>query len=225
MDLPGHPRLKDEFKKNVKGADAVVFVVDIVGLVRTAGSVAEYAHPSYHMWTELTSRQLPPILSALANLANQTGRIPRLLILAHKTDLLVRPTPPAGTSPPDIPAQTRQVAIDRLKSILTREMDRLKAARTAGVGGRIEGMSKVSSGGRGWFGKLFASAEVEGEVEEDEGLVWGGKGPFRWEDIDGVEIEWASSALGMVNMAGAGAAKDGEQGNGLDELRTFLWDL
>jgi signal recognition particle receptor subunit beta len=41
VDLPGHPRLKDEFKKNVKEADAVVFVVDIVGLVRTAGTVAE----------------------------------------------------------------------------------------------------------------------------------------------------------------------------------------
>ena len=41
VDLPGHPRLKDQFKKNVKGADAVVFVVDIVGLVRTAGTVAE----------------------------------------------------------------------------------------------------------------------------------------------------------------------------------------
>jgi signal recognition particle receptor subunit beta len=173
------------------------------------------------------SRQLPPILSALAHLANQTGRTPRLLILAHKTDLLIRPTPPSTTSPPDIPAQTRQVAVERLKSILTREMDRLKAARAAGVGGRIEGMSKVSSGGRGWFGRLLASAEVEGEVEEDEGLVWGGKGPFRWEDIDGVEIEWASSALGMVNMANgaSGALKEGEQGNGLDKLRNFLWDL
>lgn len=41
VDLPGHPRLKDEFKKHVKEADAVVFVVDIVGLVRTAGTVAE----------------------------------------------------------------------------------------------------------------------------------------------------------------------------------------
>ena len=175
--------------------------------------------------SKLMGRQLPPILSALANLANQTGRTPRLLILAHKTDLLVRPTPPSTTSPPNIPAQTRQVAVERLKSILSREMDRLKAARAAGVGGRIEGMSRVSSGGRGWFGKLFASAEVEGEVEEDEGLVWGGKGPFKWEDVDGVEIEWASSALGMVNMGSAGALREGEQGNGLDELRNFLWDL
>jgi signal recognition particle receptor subunit beta len=102
-------------------------------------------------------------------------------------------------------------------------MDRLKSARAAGVGGRIEGMSKVATTGRGWFGKLFAGAEVEGEVEEDEGLVWGGKGPFRWEDVDGVEVDWGCSALGMVNMVSA--AKEAEQGNGLDELRNFLWDL
>lgn len=41
VDLPGHPRLKDEMKKYVKTADAVVFVVDIVGLVRNAGVIAE----------------------------------------------------------------------------------------------------------------------------------------------------------------------------------------
>jgi signal recognition particle receptor subunit beta len=41
VDLPGHPRLKDEMKKYIKTADAVIFVVDIVGLVRNAGVIAE----------------------------------------------------------------------------------------------------------------------------------------------------------------------------------------
>lgn len=41
VDLPGHPRLRDEFKKYVREASAVVFVVDVVGIVRNAGSVAE----------------------------------------------------------------------------------------------------------------------------------------------------------------------------------------
>jgi signal recognition particle receptor subunit beta len=86
-------------------------------------------------------------------------------------------------------------------------------------------MSKVASSGRGWFGKLFASAEVEGEVEEDEGLVWRGKGPFRWEDVDGVEVEWGCSSLGPVNMASSAKAGDQGTGNGLDDLRYFLWDL
>lgn len=41
VDLPGHPRLKDEFKKYVDDASAVIFVVDIVALVRNAGPIAE----------------------------------------------------------------------------------------------------------------------------------------------------------------------------------------
>lgn len=85
-------------------------------------------------------------------------------------------------------------------------------------------MSKVTSGSGGWFGKLFSSSgEVEGEVEEDETLVWGGKGGFKWEDVDGVEVDWGCSALGMVSLVKEDKA--GEQGNGLDEVRNFLWDL
>jgi signal recognition particle receptor subunit beta len=41
VDLPGHPRLKDEFKKYVKDAQAVIFMIDVVGVVRNAGIVAE----------------------------------------------------------------------------------------------------------------------------------------------------------------------------------------
>ena len=41
VDLPGHPRLKDEGLKQVKDGVAVVFVVDIVGVVRNAGAIAE----------------------------------------------------------------------------------------------------------------------------------------------------------------------------------------
>jgi signal recognition particle receptor subunit beta len=86
-------------------------------------------------------------------------------------------------------------------------------------------MSKVTSSSGGWFGKLFSSSttEVEGEVEEDEGLVWGGKGSFRWEDVDGVEVDWGCSALGMVSVGKE--VKEVQQGNGLDEVRSFLWDL
>lgn len=58
----------------------------------------------------------------------------------------------------------------------------------------------------------------EGEVEEDEGLVWGGKGPFKWEDVEGVEIEWGVSALGGVKAVG-------EEGEGLGEVRDWLRDV
>ena len=45
VDMPGHPRLRDEVKKRIPEADAVVFVVDIVGLVRNAATIAEWVLP------------------------------------------------------------------------------------------------------------------------------------------------------------------------------------
>ncbi|WWD15760.1 hypothetical protein CI109_100182 [Kwoniella shandongensis] len=219
VDLPGHPRLRDEVKKYVNEASAVVFVVDIQGIVRNASGVAE---------------QLPPVLTALTNLSLRlppSAPQPKLLLLAHKTDLLVRPSPPTTQSPPEIPSTTLVTSTDRLKSLLTREMDRLKSAR-GGSGGKIEGMGKVAGSTSGsWFSRLFGGgssggvsvSEGEGEGEEDEALVWGGKGAFRWEDVEGIDIEWAASGLGAVR--GEKEKGDVEEGNGLDEVRRFLWEL
>ncbi|TYJ54753.1 hypothetical protein B9479_004601 [Cryptococcus floricola] len=211
VDLPGHPRLRDEVKKYEAEAAAVVFVVDIQGVIRNGSGVAE---------------QLPPILASLASLSTHlppSAPPPKLLILAHKSDLLIRPAPTTSLSPPDIPETSLKTATDRLKSILTREMDRLKSTR-ASTGGRIEGMSRVAGSSTGFFARIFGSgggasgAEGEGE-EDDESLVWGGKGPFRWEDVEGVEVEWAASGLGVPKEG------DVEEGNGLDELKAFLWDI
>ncbi|ORY25713.1 signal recognition particle receptor beta subunit-domain-containing protein [Naematelia encephala] len=220
IDVPGHPRLKDEFGKYAAEAWGVVFVVDVVGLVRNAGSVAE---------------QLPPILTTLSNLSLRTSQPLKLLILANKTDLLIRPTPPSSPSPPNIPSPTLSTAHERLKSILTREMDRLKAARGAGgVGGRIEGIGKVAGTGSGGFWtRLFGgsassgSAAVEGEGDvEDEALIWGGKGAWRWEDVEGVEVEWAASGLGMVSVGKEkDKVEDDEEGDGLDELKRFIFTI
>lgn len=177
-------------------------------------------------------RDLPPLLTTLANLTRHSFAVPpKVLILAHKTDLLIRPTPPASPFPPNLPSTIRSTARERLKSILTREMDRLKSARGGGgVGGRIEGMGKVAgSGEKNWLSKMFggvqsvATTETDGDGEDDEVLIWGGKGPFRWEDIEGVEVEWAVSALGMVNVSqDVAGAKKPEKGDGLDELKSFL---
>lgn len=41
VDLAGHARLRDQVTQRIGSADAVVFVVDVVGLVRNAASVAE----------------------------------------------------------------------------------------------------------------------------------------------------------------------------------------
>ena len=114
-------------------------------------------------------------------------------------------------------------------------MDRLKTARGAGgVGGRIEGMGRVAgSSGGSWFARLFGVSrarseenEGEGEGDGDEGLIWGGKGPFRWEDVEGVEVEWGVSGLGMVSTGKPAVGDgDGEQGDGLSELEAFLRGL
>lgn len=41
VDVPGHARLRDQVCKLLPDSTAVVFVVDIVSLVRNASSVAE----------------------------------------------------------------------------------------------------------------------------------------------------------------------------------------
>ena len=170
------------------------------------------------------SRLLPPLLTTLASRATQTNTPVRLLLLASKADLLIRPSPTSTC--PSLPAATRQTAIDRIQSILTREMDRLKQTR-ASTGGRIEGISSVASTSKSWtrflgLGGASKAIEGEGEVEEDEGLVWGGKGGFRWEDIEGVEIAWGAAALGPAKKP---VNETEEVGEGLKELREWIWDI
>ena len=41
VDLPGHPRLRDEAQKHMENVSSVIFVVDIVAVVRNANTVAE----------------------------------------------------------------------------------------------------------------------------------------------------------------------------------------
>ncbi|KAL1411214.1 hypothetical protein Q8F55_002165 [Vanrija albida] len=213
VDLAGHARLREEVSKHINDADAAVFVVDIVALVRNAAAVAE---------------ELPALLSALAGASNRRGlssEPARLLILAHKTDLLAKSSTTA--SPPDLTSQARTTALERVRSILTREMDRLKASRgSGGVGGRIEGMGRVASGGKSFWARLFGSAaaeEPDAGNEDDEALVWGSAGAFRWEDVEGVEVSFGTSGVGAAKAVGAGSVADA--GNGLDELNDFLWDL
>ncbi|KAK6902740.1 signal recognition particle receptor subunit beta [Kwoniella mangroviensis CBS 8886] len=207
IDLPGHPRLKDELKKYVKEASAVVFVVDIQALVRNSAAVAE---------------DLAPILVTLSNQSITAQSEPtKVLVLAHKSDVLTR------SSSNEIPESSITTARERVKSILTREMDRLKATRTkSGAGGKIESMGKVAgTSSSGFFAKLFGGGTsgvgLEGEDEgEDESLIWGGKGGFSWDDVEGVEITFGASGLGPV-----GAKKEEKEGNGLNEVKSFIWDV
>lgn len=158
------------------------------------------------------SRELPPILTSLASAASSrpfNSDPTRLLILGHKADLLRSD-------------KALETARERAKSILTREMERLKTARGAGgVGGRIQGMSKVQTR-QGFWARLFGSSKAEAEAEdgEDEGLIWGGQGPWSWDDIEGVEVVWGASGLGETKPIG----EEGAEGD-LGEVKDFLWEL
>jgi hypothetical protein len=91
-----------------------------------------------------TYRELPAVLTRLAasSLSSSSAPIPRLLILAHKSDLLSRSATNEKSSTSTLDEKTKTTAIERTKLILTREMDRLKSARGT-TSGRIEGISQV----------------------------------------------------------------------------------
>ena len=87
-------------------------------------------------------------------------------------------------------------------------------------------MSSVPSSSSSFWTRLFGGsrAVLEGTGEEDdEALVWGNSGGFKWEDIEGVEVEWGSTALGAIKK---GNEVGGEEkvGDGMDDIRRFIWE-
>ena len=43
VDVPGHPRIRGQFKEHILDARAIIFVVDASNVSRNASAVAEYA--------------------------------------------------------------------------------------------------------------------------------------------------------------------------------------
>ncbi|KAI9570478.1 P-loop containing nucleoside triphosphate hydrolase protein [Boletus coccyginus] len=109
IDVPGHPRIRDQFREHLQDAKAIAFVVDCSTVSRNGSIVAEHLHYVLHAITSL-----PP-----------TVPTPTLLILAHKKDLLK-----VGAS--SNPAS--DVAITRVRTILERELEKRRASQTGGVG-------------------------------------------------------------------------------------------
>jgi len=146
VDIPGHPRVRDQFQEHLPDAKAVIFVVDASTVSRNGAVVAEHLHHILHAFTSLPPSQAPP----------------SLVILAHKTDLLK-----ASSSSTTSSTQ----AISRVKTILERELEKRRVSQAGGVG--VEGlgaegdgsdMGGLECGGSG--GGTFLFAEWEGgEVE------------------------------------------------------------
>jgi len=119
IDVPGHPRIRDQFREHLKEAKAVAFVVDCSTISRNGSVVAEHLHVVLHAITSL-----PPTQSR-----------PTLLILAHKIDLLK-----VGASS----NSTSDVAITRVRTILERELEKRRVSQSGVVG--VESLGEEGEG-------------------------------------------------------------------------------
>ncbi|KAH7889414.1 signal recognition particle receptor beta subunit-domain-containing protein [Phlebopus sp. FC_14] len=142
VDVPGHPRLRDQFREYLGEAKAIAFVVDASTISRNGSTVAEHLHHVLHAITSL-----PP-----------TQPTPALLILAHKIDLLKMGASSSSAS---------EVAVARVRTILERELEKRRATQSGGVG--VESLGAEGEGSEmggldcsGAAGGAFKFTEWEG---------------------------------------------------------------
>ncbi|KAF8077587.1 P-loop containing nucleoside triphosphate hydrolase protein [Lyophyllum atratum] len=169
VDIPGHPRIRDQFREYLDDAKAIAFVVDASTVSRNAAMIAEHLHNILH-----TITSLPP---------SQT--LPSLVILAHKRDLLN-----AGSQGN---AAADSLAVNRVKTVLERELEKRRASQTGGVG--VEGLGE------------------EGEKSEMGGLDCSGPagGGFEFAEWEGGEISFIGTSA-KVQKATADPEKIGDDG-------------
>lgn len=129
IDIPGHPRIRDQFQEHLVNARAVAFVVDASTISRNGSTVAEHLHHVLHAITSLPPSHL----------------VPALLILANKCDRMK--TASSSGSPTD-------VAISRVRTILERELEKRREAQSSGMG--VEGLG--AEGERSDMGGLDCSS-------------------------------------------------------------------
>lgn len=164
VDVPGHPRVRDQFQEYLPDAKAVVFVVDANTVSRNGAAAAEYAYILL-LFTKVSLvaslRHLHHILHALTSLP-PSKTLPRLMVLAHKSDLLKSSSSSATSS---------TQAVTRVKTILERELEKRRASQSGGVG--VEGLG------------------AEGERSDMGGLECNGSGGvFKFSQWEGGEVEF-----------------------------------
>ena len=59
VDIPGHPRLRDQFEEHLADAKMVAFVVDANTISRNGPTVAEYVLPHFHHILSLSQGEHP----------------------------------------------------------------------------------------------------------------------------------------------------------------------
>ncbi|KAK0503342.1 P-loop containing nucleoside triphosphate hydrolase protein [Armillaria luteobubalina] len=142
VDIPGHPKMRDQFKDHMKEAIVVAFVVDTSTVSRNGAAVAEHLHI---------------IMDAIVSLS-PSQKTPSLVIVAHKTDLLKNM---AGS----VNASSDALAINRVKTVLERELEKRRDAQSGSLG--VEGLGeeeKTELGGLECSGtaKTFRFSDWEG---------------------------------------------------------------
>ncbi|KAG2756068.1 P-loop containing nucleoside triphosphate hydrolase protein [Suillus brevipes Sb2] len=164
IDIPGHPRIRDQFQEHLVNTRAVAFVVDASTISRNGSTVAEHLHHVLHAITSL-----PP--SHLA---------PALLIIANKCDLMKTAT--SSGSPTD-------VAISRVRTILERELENGMGVEGLGAEGErsdMGGLDCSNSGG------VFKFADWEGG-EVDFAGTWVNVGELKDDEKEGVATDGLAS--------------------------------
>ncbi|KAG1754600.1 signal recognition particle receptor beta subunit-domain-containing protein [Suillus lakei] len=179
IDIPGHPRIRDQFQEHLVNARGVAFVVDASTISRNGSAVAEHLHHVLHAITSL-----PP--SHLA---------PALLILANKCDLMKTAT--SSGSP-------TEVAISRVRTILERELEKRREAQSSGMG--VEGLGaegeRSDMGGLDCSspGGIFKFADWEGG-EVDFAGTWVNVGEFKDDEKEGTAPDGLASLRSWLGAA------------------------
>jgi len=177
IDVPGHPRLRDQYREHLPEAKAVAFIVDASTISRVGPAVAEHLHQVMHSLTSLPPSQTPP----------------DLLIVAHKCDLL------KATNQ----ATPEQLAINRVRAVLERELEKRKASHAGGVG--VESMG------------------AEDGESEMGGLECAGTGEFRFADWEGGEVAFVGTSVAVGKPAPVDDEKHAAT-KGLSSLTSWLED-
>jgi signal recognition particle receptor subunit beta len=187
VDVPGHPRIRGQCTEHLGDAKVLAFVVDSNTISRNGAAVAEHLHTILHSLTSLPPSQTPP----------------QLLILCNKADMLGKNSTGSSTS---------TLAINRVRTILERELEKRRVSTAGGVA--VEGLGEDEKDGR----------EGQGEMG---GLECGtdGNAPFRFEEWEGGEVMFLGTSAKPVE--GGDEKKDADEKSeaedgGLAELKDWL---
>ena len=184
VDVPGHTRLRDQFQNHITNAKAVAFVVDANSISRNGAAVAELVNftssSSDHFVDEFWFRHLHHVLHAMTSLP--PSQSPPLLILAHKVDLL--------RSLSSTPDNAPKLAVNRVKTILERELEKRRISQSNSVG--IEGLGEEGVGTE--LGGLDCSGST-GNV-------------FKFDDWEGGNVKFFATSL-QIQASASEKREDG----------------